>query len=678
MLLCEVNLSLRSTSWLLNSDSFLRMDFFEHQERAKRNTLLLSFVFAAAVVLIIAAVYSVLAFFFIDGNQPVPTTGWLPEIKRLWDPEFFLWTTFATLAVILTGTVYKTRLLSSGGEAVARMFGATRINPQTSEPAERRLLNVVDEIAIASGMPAPSVYVLDEESINAFAAGFSTRDAIIGVTRGCMNMLSRDELQSVIAHEFSHILNGDMRLNIRLMGILHGILLISLIGWWVFRISSQSSPRSGIGGTARKKGGNTIVFILAGLCLMIIGYIGVFFARLIKSAVSRQREFLADAASVQFTRNPEGMTGALKKIGGLVTGGKISNPNAEDASHFFFADGLKQSFFNIMSTHPPLSERIRRIDPSFNGKFPATAANRRFIADDEVAVGTAATFRMAEYGRSAAKTVNLNADSSNFVGILDAESLKTTGRWLAALPPAIRSAAREPVSAQALIMAMLVSENSETRNRQMLYLKDNIRSVVYDSLNALVMSVKSLPDGFALPLADMASSTLRTMPKPDLNDFAAQIRHIVESDGTITLFEYMTQALVSAHIRGWIGRKRSALFSSSDIKRFLPSMNVVISTLAYYGNNNDKAAEMAFAAGIKRLPVTKETLILPKHQCGLQQTDRALAVLNMSSPGIKNNFLDACCACVAHDGKTSVSEAELLRAVAAILDCPVPPFLPDE
>ncbi len=654
------------------------MDFFEHQERAKRNTLVLSFVFIVAVILIIAAVYAVLAYLFL-GERPPPAeaTDWFSTVKRLWDPYFFMWTAIGTLAVISTGTLYKMKMLSAGGEAVARMFGATRIDPMTSVPAERRLLNVVEEIAIASGVSGVTVYVLDEDSINAFAAGFSTKDAIIGVTRGCMNLLSRDELQAVIAHEFSHILNGDMRLNIRLMGVLHGILLISLIGWWILRTSSFSSRSSS---STRKKGGSTIVMLLAGLAIMIIGFVGVFFARVIKSAVSRQREFLADAASVQFTRNPDGMTGALKKIGGFVPQGRINNPNAEDASHLFFADGLKRSFFNMMSTHPPLAERIRRIDSSFDGAFPETIATASFSPDKETALKSnlhETTKRMADNRQTDERSIPLDPNRAiKTIGRMDADSLNNTGHWLAALPPAIRVAVRDPSTAQALIMVMLISNDKDIRGKQLLYLKDNLNDTVYSSIQTLIPLAKNCARDSFLPLVELASSSLRNLRASDLKTFAGHLRHLVESDGTITLFEYMTQALIAAHIKNWTEHKNETLFQSSNLKHFLPSIYIVISTLAYYGTDNENEAKSAFSAAVKRLKVSVEPLISSKEQCGLQQTDQALSTLTKTSPAIKKIFLDACCVCVAHNGKTNVNEAELLRTIAAILDCPVPPFLP--
>ena len=652
------------------------MDFFEQQDRAKRNTLRLIFIFAMAVVLIIVAIYAVLAYLFLTGKPP-PTAeaDWLSLLKRHWDRNLFAATAIGTLAIVAAGTLYKMALLSAGGEAVARMFGAIPINPQTTEPAERRLLNIVEEMAIASGIPVPRVYLLDENSINAFAAGFSTRDAVIGVTRGCMTLLSRDELQGVIAHEFSHVLNGDMRLNLRLMGVLHGILIISLIGYWIFRITSQPS-RSG---SARKKDGNTLPIILAGLCLMIIGYIGVFFARIIKAAVSRQREFLADAASIQFTRNPEGIAGALKKIGGFMQGGLISHPAAEAASHLFFADGIKHAFFDLMSTHPPLVERIRRIDPSFDGAFPPSTEIKPVAVENETSIAGAPVSSLSSGARAPVSSIKLNTDEAlKLVGRTDPESLNNTARWFLSLPDSIRAAAREPSTAQALIMAMLISRAAPIRANQLTYLKQNADSALVKNLLELMPVVDSLPPESFLPLSDLTTATLRTMRTADLKTFASLIQRVVEADGSITLFEYMIQARIKGQINSWSRRLKIYDFSAPGAHYYWPAMRVILSTLAYYGNKTDPGASASYDEGLKTLPCGKKETILPKNQCGLQHVDRALATLEAASGKIKRIFLEACCACVAHDGRVNSSEAELLRAVAAGLDCPVPPFLPTE
>ncbi|MDI1312150.1 M48 family metallopeptidase [Prosthecobacter sp.] len=328
------------------------MDFFAHQDKARKNTKVLVVYFVIAIACIIASVYiaSLLIFYGVHAKQQpgVPLSEFV-----LWDPKLFLNVMLGTLGVVAIGSLYKTAALAKGGSAVAESFGGRLVSSNTTHPEERKLRNVIEEMAIAAGVPVPKIYVLDDEKgINAFAAGHAPGDAAIAVTRGCMTLLNRDELQGVIGHEFSHILNGDMRLNLRIMGVIFGILCLAVIG----RILIYSR-----GGRDRNP------LMLLGLALIVIGAIGVFFGRLIQAALSRQREFLADASSVQFTRNPAGLSSALQKIGSV--GSQLESPRAGEASHMFFGNGLGEPFFRMLATHPPLAERIRAIDPSWDGKF---------------------------------------------------------------------------------------------------------------------------------------------------------------------------------------------------------------------------------------------------------------------------------------------------------------------
>ncbi|MDR0788248.1 MAG: M48 family metallopeptidase [Gemmatimonadota bacterium] len=333
------------------------MDFFQAQEAARRRTAVLVALFVAAVIGIILVIYAV-AHIAIG-----------PEVPVL-DPALLLWVTAGVLVVVLAGSGIRTASLRQGGAAVSELLGGRRVQPDTTDVHEHRLLNVVEEMALASGVAVPAVYVVDgEEGINAFAAGYSLNDASVTVTRGALLAFNRDEMQGVIAHEFSHILNGDMRLNIRLIGTLYGILLLSVIG----RILLQFGPR----GRSRNRdnnGGNAVILIA--IALLVVGYVGVFFGRLIKAAVSRQREYLADSSAVEFTRNPDGLASALKKIATAPYGSEIRNPHAEELSHLFFADGLKASFFGMLATHPSLDERIRRLDPTWEGVTEDGAGGR--------------------------------------------------------------------------------------------------------------------------------------------------------------------------------------------------------------------------------------------------------------------------------------------------------------
>ncbi|MEW6074668.1 MAG: M48 family metallopeptidase, partial [Planctomycetota bacterium] len=317
------------------------MDFFAHQDRARRHTGWLVFLFLLAVAGIVAAVYVVVLFALggLAGSSGPP-----PD---LWDGGVLLLTAVGVLSVVGLGSAYKTAQLRAGGPAVAALVGARPVLPGTADAAERRLLNVVEEMAIASGVPVPPVFVMDrEEGINAFAAGHSTADAAITVTRGTLEQLSRDELQGVVAHEFSHILNGDMRLNLRLMGTIHGILVIGMIGWLILR---------------HVRGGKKNPLPLIGLALFFVGYAGTFLGNLIKAAVSRQREFLADAAAVQFTRNPGGLAGALGKIAETAEGSRLHAAHAPEVSHMLFGAGTRSALGGLLATHPPLAERIRRL-----------------------------------------------------------------------------------------------------------------------------------------------------------------------------------------------------------------------------------------------------------------------------------------------------------------------------
>ena len=365
------------------------MNFFDYQDRARKWTRLLVVLYALAVLLTILSVYAVVIIVFhaaapavVNVTSPhhllsADPVMVFPDDRNIsywgwWEPGWFLWSALLTALVLLSGTVYKVVELAGGGAVVARLMGGSPVELQTAEPGEQRLRNVVEEMAIASGTPVPELYVLPDESINAFAAGHTTHDAAIAVTRGALRVLTRDELQGVIAHEFSHILNCDMRLNIRLMGLLNGLLLIALSGYYLMRFSGNAMPRRG------KGAGAVALLALFGLLIMVVGYIGVFFANLIKAAIGREREYLADASAVQFTRNPAGLAGALKKIAALSEGSMIESPAAAQTSHFFIAEPGVSSWLNFLATHPPLEDRIRRLDPAFTGDLQAV--DQRLLA----------------------------------------------------------------------------------------------------------------------------------------------------------------------------------------------------------------------------------------------------------------------------------------------------------
>ena len=485
------------------------MDFFARQDKARKKTKLLFFYFAIAVAALIVAVYfaALLIFSGVQAHQNHSFSE--PPQFALWDSQLFFGVALGTLAVILIGSGYKTMALAQGGSVVSEMMGGRLVKPNTTDPDERQLLNVVEEMAIASSVPVPQVYVMDEEDgINAFAAGHNPGDATVTVTRGCMKILSRDELQGVIGHEFSHILNGDMRMNIRLMGIIFGILCLAIIG----RVLLQTA-RGG-----RGRGQNPLP--LLGLVLLLIGYIGVFFGRLIQAAVSRQREFLADASSVQFTRNPGGITGALKKIGGLgETGSRVSHAHAEELSHMFFGNGVSEPFIGLLETHPPLAERIRAFDPNFDGKFPNVHYDGRNRPPEEISMpkrqsipnlfGTVLGGVILASGDAEKPPVIRSHSVLPNLGNPTPLHLKYAEQLRDSLPETIKATAREPLDAVALIYAMLLSPDEATRTTQLTGLAKRAEPVVCQKTAALYPDVFAAATHARLPIVNLALGPLR-------------------------------------------------------------------------------------------------------------------------------------------------------------------------
>lgn len=646
------------------------MNFFEHQDQARRNTKRLVLLFLLAVVAVIAAVNAAVLGIFSFGSAKELVDG--VAGAGPWQPSAALGVSLATLTVIGGGTLYKTaQLAGGGGEKVASLLGGRPVDPNTGSPAERRLLNVVEEMAVASGTPVPTVYLLEREpGINAFAAGLGTDDAVIGVTRGTVELLTRDELQGVIAHEFSHILNGDMRLNFRLIGIVHGILVIGLIGYWILHSARWS------GGSSRDRGAGA-AWLLFGLAVFVIGYVGVFFGKLIKSAVSRQREFLADAAAVQFTRNPEGLAGALKKIGGLAAGSKLRNPNAEQASHLFFGQGTGRSWLSWTATHPPLAERIRRLDPEFDGVFPevvresAEEAARRESRD---VTPSAERLRRVLPGAGTMgpafgpEAVTAGVGRPTFTHFAYAAAL------LEEMTPELLAAAREPASARALVCALLVDRDPEVRRRELDAMADD--PLLRDDVTRLLPALDLCRPEVRLPLLEMALPALRRLSPAQYAALKQTVERVAEADRRLTLFEFTLHRQLLRHLAPAFEGVRSPKAVHDSFSGLRDECALLLSVLAHAGAPEAQEAATAFADGAGRLPGLEEPpTLLPPEACRLADIDRALTELAAVRPPLKARLIEACAAAVGLERDADIEKRELMRAMADALDCPVPPLL---
>jgi Zn-dependent protease with chaperone function/uncharacterized tellurite resistance protein B-like protein len=637
------------------------MDFFQRQEIARRNTKWLEVYFALAVIGTVLVIYlgAVLLLNF-EGNRTIDSEGNVN--LTLWDPQVFTIVSLATIFIIFCGSLYKISQLSGGGSVVAEMLGGQPIDSHTVDLNEQKLLHVVEEMAIASGTPVPQLYLLpDEEGINAFAAGHTTGDMVICVTRGALKYLTRDELQGVIGHEFSHILNGDMRLNLRLMGIVFGILCLTIIGRILLRTRGRKNPLP-----------------LIGLLLLVVGSIGVFFGKLIKSAVSRQREFLADAASVQFTRNPDGLANALKKVGS--SGSRIDDPNAEDASHFFFANGLTESVFNWMSTHPPLEERIRELDPHWDGQFiPARPVWNETAADQtKTQPGSEGPDAPQQPGnRLAAQALPLAAIASAAIlpqiGAPTARHLDYAADIMAKIPEALTAAARSTMDAAALIYALLLSPDQAIRNSQLQQLRSD--AAIERVTERLFPIIQSRESRVRLPLITLSITALRNLSAAQYAQFTANIQAMVDLSGQTDLFTYVLKKIVLRRLDSHFNPPPNRVPQYYALKPLLPDCAVLLSAMACAGQVEPADIERAFNLGAKQLDDPAHELQLDLTAYDLKRIDAALDRLNQGAPQIKKAVLGACAETVAADGIIQENEAELLRAIADTLDCPIPPFL---
>jgi Zn-dependent protease with chaperone function len=625
-------------------------DFFERQSTARRNTKWLVAMFVLAVIGIVGTTFIATAIALGTwGGGDVPIE--LPTLAA-----------GCALVIIVLGSLYKTVQLRGGGTVLAERLGGRRIYPNTTDQTERRLLNVVEEMALASGVPVPPVFLLHgEQGINAFAAGHSPSDAVIGVTRGCAAELSREQLQGVIAHEFSHILNGDMRINLRLIGVLHGILLMGLVGREVLRIA-------GLSGDSKKNKGAAFL-VVAGLAFMLLGFLGVFFGNLIKAAISRQREFLADASAVQFTRNPEGISGALKRIGAAAFGSKLVSPTAAEASHMYFASGLNSLF----ATHPPLEQRIRRLDPQWNGEFPpAIAAEGRVpTAEGASAFVDAARDATAKYAEPALADVKHAAEQ---IASPTETHRKYVHQLVAALPPQVTEAAHEPYGARAIIFSTLLDRDADVRAAQLRALETSADANVFELTLGLVPAVSKIDVRARLPLVDMTLPALRAMSESQYREFADCFDKLVRADHRLALFEWALHEILMRHLRPQFEPVRPPQIRYYGLQRLSEQCSILLSALARECQHND---DVAFQAGARHLPEVPLRYV-PEATSGLNELRNALEELATTAPKLRGRLIDACAACISADEAISVGEGELLRAICDMLDCPMPPLLPGQ
>ena len=651
------------------------MDFFEHQDRARRNSRLLIVYFSVTVVLVITSVYfalvAILALATSDSENAIQVLDW--------NPQLFAAVVGSVVVLIATGSIYKTWMLGSGGEYVAVALGGVQVSANSTVLEERILLNVVEEMALAAGTPVPPVYLLEKElGINAFAAGTTPQNAVIGITRGAIQTLTRDELQGVIAHEFSHILNGDMRLNLRLIGLLHGILIIALLGYMMIRMLIELPRRSSRSDNENK---GTIGIIAAlfmiGGALVAIGYIGVFFANMIKAAVSRQREFLADASAVQFTRNPSGIADALKKIGGWSKHAKLQSARATEASHMFFGNGVATLIF---ATHPPLETRVKRIEPRFDGQFAKTEEVSHSLSElidpRSLSMQLASFNTSHQAAMSGADQLESNPQYAvDQIGEPRPEHIEHAHELIEQLDDRIAQGVRDPLGAVAIVYALLLAPEGETRVEQWRELEKSCDRRALAELQRVMPSVDSLAVEQRLPVVCLVLPALHQMSPPQINAFRLTVRKLIDADRKWTLFEFAVQRFITKRLVQRLIPDHDRPSPQGNVNSTKKSFQVVMSSLAYAGGKTSDPKH-AFEKGLNFHRLSMGSMeLLPRESCTFSELNLALDGLEKIPPKTQRFLLESFAECIAADQHVTLDETEMFRVISDALGCPMPPII---
>jgi len=635
------------------------VNFFEYQEQARRKSRWLVFLFILAVIIIIVVIdIAMLVAFGVMDTERQQVLFSMQTLKA--NAPTLLGGALVTAAVIAIASLFKTVSLSSGGGKVAQSLGGVLVEADARDPLRRRLYNVVEEIALASGIAVPEIYVLEQESgINAFAAGFTPADAAVAVTRGALEKLSRSELQGVIAHEFSHIFNGDMRLNIRLMGALFGILMLSLIGRRVLHGSYFMG---------RSKNSNGGAIMLVAVAVMLVGYIGLFFGRWIKSAVSRQREYLADASAVQFTRDPDGIAGALKKIA-VYSDGSYLNVESEEVSHMLFGDGEKTSMF---ATHPPMNERILRIDKTFKPEDLAQLAKniQRKRKSEAERASKEQEKDQEKVGPRGGGIFDIDKLVEE-IGHPDFSRILMAAALAASIPEQISRAAHSNQWATEVLFYCLMDRDPEIREQQLLLVAQNMSSDSETRVRSLLKAAPELAREQRLPLLEISIPELKRRPPDYISEVLNTVKALNDADGQTDVFEYLMAKIIAQHMWESMNPQRVRLSGKKSLKQVIDKALGVIAVLALHGNEGASDANSAYRAGSKVLGADAGASI-PEIEDWSETLDGALPALDALKPAGKEILVKALIATVMADSRIAVSEMELLRVVSSVIHVPLP------
>lgn len=638
------------------------MNFFDAQDRAKKNTRWLISLFILAIVGLIIftnCVLLLISFCIVIYREGLVFQNFdfsFGALQSYYSWELFIGISIGVCLLVLTGSMLKSVALSGGGPMVARMLSARLVQTNTTDMQLRRLLNVVEEMAIAAGMPIPEVYLLDDLSINAFAAGRSPVNAVIGVTRGSLLRLNREELQAVIAHEFSHILNGDMLLNFRLTCLLHGVVLLGTSGYQILHMVKQ------------KKGEeierDPFTYFL-GIIFLVAGFTGTVLGQWIKAAVGRQREYLADASAIQFTRNKDGLLGALKKIGGVNAGSFIQSPAAPEYSHAYFANGISSVWQNLNATHPPLEKRIKKIEPYWDGVYIETEVNPP-VSPEASDVPAGAKIAMTAVILSSAE------QAINQIGTIKEENIEYAHQLMQQIPASLKNAAQDANTARAVVYVILVREQKDkTRAWSALLLHADKNTV--ELAMELFDAYDNLDVRYKLPLLELCVSALRYLSTNQYIQFERSINEIIIQDNKVDLNEWIIQRLVLQQLDEYFNFRKPVKAKYSSLDAVQSSAEIILSLIAYAEHKDDSSARQTFDKATRKTNMHGLKFI-PRKMFSLDRFNHSLDDIMQVKPQVKPVILKACIEIILADSKATIKGIELVRTISSCLNSPMPPI----
>lgn len=641
------------------------MNFFSAQDKARRNTrlLLLLFIIAVATLIALTNILVAATLITIDSNSANSAIQQLNLSGLVQWPLVIKISCLVTL-IISSVVIFKWLQLNAGGKYIAETLGGARLSPNTTNAEEKRALNVVEEMAIASNMPVPAVYVLpNEKGINAFAAGNTPADAVIGITRGAIEQFNREQLQGVIAHEFSHILNGDMRLNGRMIAMLSGITFIGTIG----EIFLRSGGRHGA--YTNTKRSNDARLAMLGAALLAAGWLGTFFGSLIKAAISRQREFLADASAVQFTRNPQGIADALKIIGGYDQGSKIINPKAELISHMYIANGVIGK--SLFRTHPSLQDRIFRIEPSWDRRM--IGRNTKRYDDDNVV--KAVSDKQQQFATAATITaiaVAQNTSTNTVIANTMAPSLANTARQkIDQIPEELNKLAHEPFGATTIVFGLILGDAADIVDHQLTIINHTGISGLANKCLEIKPTLQQLPIALRWPLLELSLPALKLLSLPQYQKLKPALIQLINADKKIELFEWCVFQIFRHYLANEFENVRISKPIYKNAEKISGSYGVILSSLAYAGSSDKDEINSAFYRGANTAGLYNIKL-LAESNCSVKPFGKACQQLSNCYPLLKAKLLKGLVHCINQDELITITEREVISVIAAVIDSPLP------